>query len=698
MADEYSDLHDGLLTALVAEERASLGVNDGDIYTDQINAWYRYAGKPYGNEVTGRSQVHDRSVFETIEWIRPDMSRIFTSGGSAVRVDPWDEGTEDQAQEATDYLNQMFMDEMDGEGIVDAFCFDGLLQKRGVGAVYWADAELGAPEQMMGGKVELASIEQRGWHLLEVKPVNAPAEQFQISFQRIVRPARPIPTIIAPEDFRISRYATSLERPPYCGHIERIMKTDLIAEFEDKRDEIEEYAQSVDVVNSGDERRTARYFDMPDDGDSRVRADPLTDEVILYREYIFYDLNEDGFAELLEVFRLDGCILSVEEVKDNPYFSWTPVPLPHRWFGLGVYDVMKDIQDIKTSLLRSSLDSVYLSVTPRVAVNNKVNLGDLMNVTPGAAVRTNDDKPIGDSLRPITIPDVSGSGLRMLEAIDQTGERRSGISRNAMGMDPDSLNKTATGQQLMQNAAGIRKEQIARNLAAGIESMFRKMYRLIVQQQSGQHKLHMGDGKFRTFSPSQWSPDAKVRIHVGNGTGDRQTKINQLRLVQQGQKEFMGAYGKNNPIVGVKQLYQLQEDIGREMGMRSIDPYFTNPDSLPDEQLAKMSAPPPDVEGEKAKAKMESDAALAKYKADLDAKTAADKARLDHDYRMADLEAKAAQQERDHQLRIDQANAELQLKRDMFDAEMAMKERLAMSGVTPNGAITTEVNLGGDPG
>ena len=81
-SSEYEDTE--LLAILQREERTSVGYESDQIYQDQVEAFKRYTGENYGTEVPGRSQVHDRTVFEVIEWLRPDLERVFASGGRAV--------------------------------------------------------------------------------------------------------------------------------------------------------------------------------------------------------------------------------------------------------------------------------------------------------------------------------------------------------------------------------------------------------------------------------------------------------------------------------------------------------------------------------------------------------------------------------------------------------------------------------------
>jgi hypothetical protein len=53
----------------------------------------------------------------------------------------------------------------------------------------------------------------------------------------------------------------------------------------------------------------------------------------LREEYKRIDMDGDGIAEMVQVFRVDDVILSVEEVDENPFVVWCPFPRAHRMVG-----------------------------------------------------------------------------------------------------------------------------------------------------------------------------------------------------------------------------------------------------------------------------------------------------------------------------------------------------------------------------
>ena len=94
-----------------------------------------------------------------------------------------------------------------------------------------------------------------------------------------------------------------------------------------------------------------------------------------------------------------------------PFAAMTPVIVTHRFFGRSIADLVKDIQDIKTALLRGMLDNLYLHNNPRVEVSEThatdATLDDLLVSRPGGIVRVK--QPGGVNWQ--DVPDITGSHL-----------------------------------------------------------------------------------------------------------------------------------------------------------------------------------------------------------------------------------------------------------------------------------------------
>jgi hypothetical protein len=82
--------------------------------------------------------------------------------------------------------------------------------------------------------------------------------------------------------------------------------------------------------------------------------------------------------------------------------------------------------------------------------------------------------------------------------MDQTAEVRTGISRHNQGLDPDDLNKTATGVNLIQQAAAQRVELIARIFAFSVQKAVRGILGLIKRHAQQERIIRVSGAPLQT--------------------------------------------------------------------------------------------------------------------------------------------------------------------------------------------------------
>ena len=124
--------------------------------------------------------------------------------------------------------------------------------------------------------------------------------------------------------------------------------------------------------------------------------------------------------------------------------------------------------------------------------------------------------------------------------------------RNNQGLDADSLNKTASGMNMLMSAAQQRQELIARVLAeTAIKRLYRLVYRAI--KRAAAHGPESGTGAgpvkywsgkaFASCDPSQWPDDMELTVNVGLGTGNKDQAMQHLALIGSLQKKLPALQG-----------------------------------------------------------------------------------------------------------------------------------------------------------
>ena len=125
-------------------------------------------------------------------------------------------------------------------------------------------------------------------------------------------------------------------------------------------------------------------------------VDPEADDsqklIVVTEAYIRLDINEDGIGELCKVTVIGEStptdILDIEEVAEIPFVAMQAIPKPHSFYGVSVFERVQAIQDLKTAVLRSTLDSFYQNTNKmKVVQEGQVNLDDLLVSRPGGIIR-----------------------------------------------------------------------------------------------------------------------------------------------------------------------------------------------------------------------------------------------------------------------------------------------------------------------
>ena len=108
-----------------------------DVDRDVQKATDYYLGKPFGNEVSGKSSVVDRSVAASIDGALPQLLKIFTQSVDVVEFTPQNDGDQVVADNVTQYVNHIFNKDNPGAILMHNWFWDALVNKVGIVKAYW---------------------------------------------------------------------------------------------------------------------------------------------------------------------------------------------------------------------------------------------------------------------------------------------------------------------------------------------------------------------------------------------------------------------------------------------------------------------------------------------------------------------------------------------------------------------------------
>ena len=636
-----------LVARVEAEVNDALGFDD-TIQEQRDKAMRYYYGEPFGNEVAGRSQFVDSTVQDSIEWIKPNLMRVFASGDELVQFQPG--GPEDVqiAEQATDYVNYVLNHDNDGWSILYSWFTDALLQKNGTVKVYWETREITDREEYQG----LTSVEVESVLMMDDVEV---VDQEEVGTNEMGEPTYDISVLVTketgrvrienvpPEEFLINREAKSIEDARFVCHRVRLTLSDLREMYPDEELDIEDISGGkVDADNPmWSEARAARFsFDhsMNNPYGSGVTEDSLT-EYFLYESFIKTDWNGDGIAELRQICTVGDKVLANEAVDHVPFITMTPIKIPHKFYGMSVADLVMPLQEIKSTLMRNLLDNAYNQNFGRYAVlEGQANLDDLLTQRPGGIVRVKSP----NAVTPLATPSLEPYVFQMLEYIDGIRESRAGVSKYSQGMSDDALTShtTATAVNAVMTAAAARVELIARQFAeTGVKDLMKRIYQLLVINQDMERTVRIRNN-WIPVDPSSWRDELDATVSVALGQGNKEQQIAQLNAVVQMSNSVMQG---GSPMVSPQNMYNASAQLLKAMGYQNVDEFLTPPEMQqppgPNPEQQKMEA-----EMQKAQAAAQKDQAevmIKQGKLQLDQEEFSHKKKMDE----MDIKMKAAELE-----------------------------------------------------
>jgi len=576
----------------------------------RVKADMYYRGEPIGTEMAGRSQVVSRDVAEAVDSIMPSLMRIFCGGDRVVSFQPFGPEDEEKADQATDYINYVFMEQNNGFLIMHTWFKDALLKKNGV-LKTWYDVRWNrtreqyqglSREQLaslqMDAEISVQDITERQEIIIVTNPqdgqlMQQPVKVFDCAVVKI-KPEKRIRVMnVPPDEFIIEARATGIDTANFLAHRSKYTVDELILMGFD-RETVENLPFNDGSDNSQERiqrfRNDEQGFAIGENDWQNLNMR----KVWVAEVYIKVDYDGDGYAEWRKVFIASanagstGTILSNEEVDDHPFSSITPIPEPHKFRGLSLFDQVKDIQDNKTALLRGAFDSIYLANAPRLGVvEGGANVDDLLDVRPGGIVRLKNPTAI------VQLPTVSVApqAFTFLEYMDTVREARTGITRYNQGLNADSLNKTATGVQIINNAGVQRQEMIARVFAeTGVKDLFRKIFKLSCQYEDKPRTVKLR-GKWTDVNPRDWKDRMDVVTTVGIGTGDKQQQAQvSMQMLNLAKEVFMLQGGAEGPLIGLDNVYNMLAKLVEAIGWKNVEPYFKDPRDM--QQTPQQPKPP----------------------------------------------------------------------------------------------------------
>jgi hypothetical protein len=596
---------------------------DSDLSPTRAKGTEYYRGDLFGNEVEGNSKVVAMEVRDTVSAMLPSLMRVFFNSENVVEFTP--RGPEDvgSAQQATDYANYVFQNDNSGFLTTYAIFKDALVRKCGIAKFWWEDEERVRIEEYTGldeqtlqilmqepdADVQIVmsypdpNVDEMQMDTVDPitgVPVVMPAPMMHdVQIKRITKDGRIRIMAVPPEELLLDRRARSFDDATIIAHRQMATVADLIAMGYDQ-EEIEENLMSNDL-DSNDEYLARQPLSTT--FGTNDAANPMMRRVLYVEAYARVDYDGDGIAELRKVCCMGAGYKMVRNLPASyiPFADFPCDPEPHTspLEAMSIFDITRDLQEIKSEILRNTLDSLAQSIHPRTAVvEGQVNIDDVLNNETGAIIRMR----APGMVQPLTTPFVGQAAFPMMEYMDQIKEDRTGMSKAAMGLNADALqSSTKAAVNATISASQGRIELTARILAEGMKKLFKGILFLVTTHQDKARMVRMRN-EWVQIDPRAWDAGMDANINIALGNGDTNERLQALMMILAKQEQILQQLGPTNPLVTPQQFSNTLRKIVELSGFKDSSSYFQNipadyvppappqPKPSPEEILAQVQA------------------------------------------------------------------------------------------------------------
>lgn len=661
--------------------------DENELSEDRVRALEYYRGLMRDTpSQANRSKTMTSDVADTVNWILPGLMRVFASSSALGTFEPVNENDRQFSEQASEYINYKFWKEWNGYRVLwDAF-HDALLLKNGIIKHWWDDSEVFETSVHTGlSDMDLAALTSDE----DVEVLTASEEpyedgvQYNVKIKRTDKMGTLKMEVVQPENFLIDSKADCIDEDVvnFCAQRDEVTRSDLVKMGFDK-----DKVYSLPTGNDDNQEDEARDDYSRSDKDDANRANELIE---LYECYINIDVDDDGITERIRAYIAgngeNGTLLNWEVWDDDlPFTDLVTMRIPHRFDGRSIADDTMDVQQIKTVLVRQAIDNTYAHNNPQreVEKGSVLNPEQITNPKFGGVIQK---KPGSAPITPHLIAYTADKSFAALDYFDNVIEKRTGVSRSTMALDPDALqNQTATAVQASKDSSYSKIELMARNLGEmGLKRLFKSLLRLVVKHQCRADIIRLND-EFVPMDPRFWNASMDVSIDVGLGTGSRDRDMAMLEGVLQKQVMLIDRLGQGGFMPQALQLLpKLRNTLVRQAeaaGIRNAEEYYPEVTEQEVQAMSQQAAQP---------------------KQDPKLAMEAQKHQQDMQMKQAEMQsnAKLEQQklEAEIMLKREQMAAEMDLKRTQMQAEMALKREQMLMGAQAN-ANMQDIRFGGEIG
>ena len=435
-----------LLKDLKADYKATQPGHDNWVAKrdEYVNESY---GRAYGNEKKGSSEIVSKDIKRQLEWLIPSITDPFLSTPDVIKCSPVTYEDGDAARQNELLLNTQFTRQFDRYNFINRAARVLVTEGTCVVQCGWEYEDKKIVKQ-----VETIVIDENGQQHIGM----AEMEDVKVLINK------PIAKVCRGEDVYID--------PTCMGDLDKAQfviyryETDLSTLRKDGRyKNLKMIAAKLAGVEDADYR--------PEDPTYFKFSDVARKKIVVYEYWGNYDVKGNGIATPIVCTWTDNDIII--RLEDNPYpdkqhpFLVVPfTPIPFQLQGEALAENIGDRQKVKTAITRGMIENMAKSNNGQIAIRegalsaaNKKRFRDGKNF---------EFRGSPNDFWQGSYNQIPSSAFNMLQLMDNDIESQTGVKSFSGGVNGGAISNTATGTRAVQDATGMRKLNLVRNIAENL--------------------------------------------------------------------------------------------------------------------------------------------------------------------------------------------------------------------------------------
>ena len=537
----------------------------------------------------GQSDFVSFDFWSMVQWAIPNVMNSFFGGSNeAVVIVGRNQEDVPRAEILKDLINFQLMTQNKGFLVLWDWFSDAFQYNLGAVKIWWERVEDWQQEKMeYAGQDRLMMLQQSQW--CEIEYISPP-DMFGMCqvIYRIgrLKSNRPVIEPVRVTDLRWSPEAKSLTDANFVAHRQTVTADHLRKQAQAGVYDIEAVERAIQNSNGGAVIFNQFETELNDEIDQNLNEEESARNLYeLFECYAKVDINGDGMLEDALISVVGDELLRVTENPFGrvPIFTLSPVRDPFKVLAqLSLSEIVGEVQTIKTALMRQLLINTATLNNMRWFIDpNGVDLKDIQENR--QFIKVNNGNP-GSSVYPFPTNSLAPWTMNLFEYLEGSLEQWTGRTRYNQGTDSKSLNKTATGISLLQQASNQRIDHIIRVFAeTGVGEMLRFLVELN-QRYIDQPQIIRLKNTMLEISPDDMKGEFDIDVNTEAGVGKKKQTIENLQI-------FLGTLAQVGMQIGAVtpgEWAHAAQKLLQESGIKDPQSYVLDPEIVKQQFFMNM--------------------------------------------------------------------------------------------------------------